>query len=133
MMRWEIRQGVLLNCRTFTQYSQTWLLSGGPSFLWCDMLQVPDYQHLYKVLTEALLEYNETNAVMNLVLFEDAMKHVARISRIISSPGGHALLVGVGGSGKQSLARYASMPKVTNCCVIKQMFINEMSCTVLCM
>ena len=24
--------------------------------------QVPDYAHLYKVLTEALLEYNETNA-----------------------------------------------------------------------
>ncbi len=67
--------------------------------------QVPDYQHLYKVLTEALMEYNETNAVMDLVLFEDAMTHVARITRIISSPGGHALLVGVGGSGKQSLSR----------------------------
>lgn len=70
------------------------------------LLQVADYQHMYRVLTEALLEYNETNAVMALVLFEDAMKHVARISRICSSPGGHALLVGVGGSGKQSLARW---------------------------
>ncbi|VDI07166.1 dynein heavy chain, axonemal [Mytilus galloprovincialis] len=69
---------------------------------------VDSWQSLNKILTEALDSYNDFNAVMNLVLFEDAMAHVARINRILEAPRGNALLIGVGGSGKQSLSRLAA-------------------------
>ena len=62
--------------------------------------QFPNADAITNRLQEALKEYNDVNAVMDLVLFEDAMKHICKISRIIGSNGGHALLVGVGGSGK---------------------------------
>ncbi|KAJ7315905.1 hypothetical protein JRQ81_002067 [Phrynocephalus forsythii] len=71
-------------------------------------MPVSNIQSLNKLLVEALDSYNEVNAVMNLVLFEDAVSHVCRINRILESPRGNALLVGVGGSGKQSLSRLAA-------------------------
>ena len=71
-------------------------------------LPVTHFADLNKTLVEALDGYNEINAVMNLVLFEDAISHILRINRILEAPRGNALLVGVGGSGKQSLSRLSA-------------------------
>lgn len=39
-------------------------------------LAVPSWKALRNILEEALESYNDINAIMNLVLFEDAMIHV---------------------------------------------------------
>ena len=64
---------------------------------------------MVRELEDFLEEYNQINtAQMRLVLFMDAVKHVCRIARVIRQPLGNALLLGMGGSGRQSLTRLAS-------------------------
>jgi dynein heavy chain len=85
--------------------------------------QFPNTEAMSKTLNFALREYNDVNAVMNLVLFEDAMKHACKISRIIASDQGHALLVGVGGSGKQSLSKNQFLHLLILNCYYHDLFI----------
>ncbi|XP_074640231.1 dynein axonemal heavy chain 10-like [Tubulanus polymorphus] len=69
---------------------------------------IQDYEAAKALFQEILEEYNERYTAMNLVLFDDALEHLTRIQRVIRMDQGHALLVGVGGSGKQSLTRLAA-------------------------
>ena len=70
--------------------------------------EVTSQTKLADLMQEHLLEYNEQAIPMNLVLFGDAMAHICRICRVLRQPGGNALLLGVGGSGRQSLARLST-------------------------
>ncbi|XP_077865268.1 dynein axonemal heavy chain 12 [Saccoglossus kowalevskii] len=71
--------------------------------------EVKSIDEFYKVVETQLEEYNQTHKTqMNLVIFRYVLEHLSRISRVIKQPGGNALLVGVGGSGRQSLTRLAT-------------------------
>ena len=66
--------------------------------------EVRDINTLTKILSEYMIE--ETK--LNLVLFRDCIEHVSRVARVLSFQRGHAMLVGVGGSGKKSLISLAT-------------------------
>ncbi|GFH25704.1 uncharacterized protein HaLaN_23709, partial [Haematococcus lacustris] len=89
------------------------------SMLFCDFMtqgadnqkydEVTDLPKLMTTIEEYLGDYNaQSKNRMDLVLFLYAAEHICRISRIIKQPYGNALLVGVGGSGRQSLTRIAT-------------------------
>uniref|UniRef100_H2Z3M7 Dynein axonemal heavy chain 7 n=1 Tax=Ciona savignyi TaxID=51511 RepID=H2Z3M7_CIOSA len=71
--------------------------------------EVKSIDEFTNVVQLSLEEYNQTHkAQMDLVVFRYLLEHLSRISRVLKSPGGNALLVGVGGSGRQSLTRLAT-------------------------
>ncbi|KAF5403840.1 Dynein heavy chain axonemal [Paragonimus heterotremus] len=83
-------------------------LTAAASDVW-KYIEMVDHAQVLQVIEENLDDYNQVNtAKMNLVLFMYAVEHICRIARIIRQPQGNALLLGMGGSGRQSLTRLAS-------------------------
>uniref|UniRef100_A0A671X3C3 Dynein axonemal heavy chain 12 n=1 Tax=Sparus aurata TaxID=8175 RepID=A0A671X3C3_SPAAU len=71
--------------------------------------EVPSMESYSQVVETCLEEYNQMHKNrMNLVIFRYVLEHLSRISRVLKQPGGNALLVGVGGSGRQSITRLAT-------------------------
>ena len=71
--------------------------------------EIPGMEKLVQVLEEYLADYNATSSSsMNVVFFRDAVEHIVRMCRILRQPRGNALLIGVGGCGKSSMAKFAA-------------------------
>jgi len=58
-------------------------------------------------LKEQLRDYC-VKAELQLVLFENAIEHIIKISRVIRQPKGYLILIGTGGLGKKALTRLSS-------------------------
>jgi dynein heavy chain, axonemal len=65
-------------------------------------------------LESKIYEYNlESTGKLELVFFKETVQHILKIYRVLSQPRGNAMLIGVGGSGKQSLSKLSSF--IANC------------------
>ncbi|XP_058067045.1 dynein axonemal heavy chain 12 [Anopheles bellator] len=67
-------------------------------------------EQLRDLAAKVLAEYNSSSqkAKLDIVLFQYALQHLNKVCRVISMAGGSSLLIGMGGSGRQSLTKLAA-------------------------
>ncbi|KAF0719522.1 Aste57867_966 [Aphanomyces stellatus] len=74
-----------------------------------DYEEITDIESLEDLLNTFVDEYNSFHsAPLTLIFFRDTIMHISSMTRMLMQPRGNVMLIGVGGSGKRSLAKLAA-------------------------